>query len=61
MLLHYLEKRGNTTITFSLECCISRDRYSSWTVLHAQCIRPVGSLPQRKIAICAVFDSIYIC
>ena len=29
-------KRGNTKITFSLKCCINRERCKSWTLLHAQ-------------------------
>jgi len=45
--------RGNTKITFSLKCCISQERCRIWTVLHA-----VHCLPERKIVICDVFDSV---
>ena len=31
---------------FSLKCCISREHYSSWTVLHAQCTSALSS--ERK-------------
>jgi len=46
-------ERGKYENQFSLKCCTSRGRCSSWTVLHAQCC-----LPERKIFICDVFDSV---
>jgi len=46
-------KNGKTRKShFSLECCISQERCSSWTVLHAQCY-----LSERKNVICNVIAS----
>jgi len=42
-VLHYLVKWGNTKIIFSLKCCISQERCSSWTVLYAQCASALSS------------------
>jgi len=46
MLLHYLTKWGNTKITFftQLDCYMHNP--------------PVLCLPERKIVICDVFDSV---
>jgi len=46
MLLHYLAKRGNTNITFhSIGLCYTHNA-------------PVCYLPERKIVIYGVFDSV---
>jgi len=36
---------------FSLKCCISRERCSGWTVLHAPCTSAL-SITERRIVIC---------
>jgi len=53
VLLHYLANGETRKSHFSLKYCISRERCSSWSVLHAVCC-----LPERKIVICDVFDSV---
>jgi len=61
MLLHYLVKRGNTKITFFTQMV-----YYSRALQQLDCVfcthsAPVRCLPERKIVICDVFDSVYIC
>jgi len=59
VLLHYLVKHGNTKITFFHSNAVLVESAAA-VGLYCTHSAPVRCLPERKIVICDVFDSVYI-